>query len=107
HLRILDDRLDDDVAAGQVVERSGPLQPRQSGVAIFSRELSLLDELAEAFADAADAFVEKLLLDFADHRFVARLRSRLRDARAHEAAAEDSDSLDVCHAVLLLALRQS
>src|SRR5581483_4576314 len=95
-LRILDDRLDHDIAIGEIFEIRRPLEAAHAGIHVGLLHLSLLDELAEGFLDAGDSLVEKLLFDLAHDRLVSGLRGDLSDSRAHEAAAENAHFPD-CH----------
>ena len=49
---VLDDRFDDVVGVGEVVERRRDGKPAERGVAIGGGQLALLDELREALLDA-------------------------------------------------------
>ena len=73
-----------------------PFRRDEARVLVRRGQLPLLHELAEALVDPGHALVEKFLLDLDHDRVVAGLRRDLRDARSHQAAAEDAHFLD-CH----------
>ena len=52
------------------------------------------DAVLEELLDAAEALVEKRLIDLAHDRLVARRRAHLRDAGAHQPAPQHADRLD-------------
>ena len=94
---ILGDRLDHEVAAGEVgvVERRRDPAACRVGVALL--ELALLDRAGELLLDLADAASEAIVVDLAQHDVIAGLRDDLCDSMSHEAGAEDADRLDLSH----------
>jgi hypothetical protein len=54
-----------------------------------------LDGAGELLLDPAEAPLERGGVDLADHHVASRLRRQLRDRMAHEAAAKNSDLLDL------------
>ena len=89
-VEVLDNRLDDEVAVLEIVEARRALQIAERLVARVRRDLSLVDAVGQELLDPPQPLLEKGLLDLADDRLVAGLRRDLRDAGAHEAAAEDA-----------------
>src|SRR4029079_5510459 len=57
---------------------------------LLCRELALLDELRERPVDALEPLVDEVLRDLTDDHLAARRCCDLRDAGAHQAAAEDT-----------------
>ena len=92
---VLGDRLDHQVAVGQVrvVERA--LDPAAHGVGVALLHLALLDGAAQLLLDLAEALVERVLVDLAHHDVVSGLRRDLSYAVAHQPAADHSDLLDL------------
>jgi hypothetical protein len=92
---VLGDRLDHEVAVGQVavVERAG--DPAADGVGVALLELALLDRAPELLLDLAEALVELVLGELTHHHVVAGLRRHLRDPVAHQPTAEHPDPLDL------------
>ncbi len=93
--QVLGDRLDHQVAVGEVgvVERG--LDAAADGVGVGLLHLPLLDRAGELLVDLADPAVELLLARLADHDVPARLGADLGDAVAHQAAAEHSNLADL------------
>ena len=70
------------------------MRPRD-GVGVGLLELAALHRARELLLDLSEAAVECRLIDLADHDVVAGLRGDLRDAVAHQAAADHSHLLDL------------
>ena len=94
-VQVLGDRLDHEVAVGEVrvVERGLDAASHRVGVALL--RLALLDRAGELLLDLADAAVELLLAHLAHHDVPARLGADLGDPVAHQAAAEDTNLADL------------
>ena len=93
--QLLDDRLDHEVAAGQVVEVGGEREPRDRIVARALLELSLLDLAREEVADPVARALAELGRHLAADRVDARLDAELRDPGAHRAEPDDPDAADL------------
>ena len=94
-VEVLGDRLDDEVAVGEVGVVERPLDAPADLVRGGLLELALLDRAAELLLDLPEPLVERALVDLADDHVIARLRRGLCDSVAHEAAADDPHLLDV------------
>jgi hypothetical protein len=94
---VLRDRLDHEVAGGEVAvfRRRGDPPAHRVGVGLL--ELALLDRPRELLLDLADALREAVVVDLAEHDVVARLRGDLGDAVPHQPGAEHADRSDLCH----------
>ena len=55
-VEILDDRLDDDLAVGEILQRIGDVQPRDGGLRVIGAEPALLGELREHLRDRVARF---------------------------------------------------
>ena len=94
-LELLDDRLDHEVAPGEVGELGRRPQPPECGVALGRVEPALLDRTADEVRDpVAGVFVE-LVAHLAPDDLVPREHGDLRDARAHRPQADDTDGSDL------------
>ena len=98
-LDVLDDRLDDQIAACQVIERGGALQVSERRVPGLLRHLSPGHAVAQELVDTAQAFLQERVFDLAHDRPVTRLRRHLRDTGAHEAAPQNAHCHD-CHRII-------
>ena len=92
---VLGDRLDHEVAVGQVAVVGGALDAPAHRVGVGLLQLALLHRAAELLLDLADALVERRLVDLAQHHVVAGLRRHLGDAVAHQARSQHSNLLDL------------
>ena len=88
---LLDDRLDHEVAVGELADVRGQRQPPDRGVACTRLELALLDLPREEVRDALVRLLPQLGRDLAPDRLDAGLDAELRDARAHGAEADHAD----------------
>jgi hypothetical protein len=68
------------------------MRPRAASASVRS---SLPFSTDRAASRSCRAPLEHVRIDLADHHVAAGLRRHLRDAVAHEAAAEHSDALDL------------
>ncbi len=93
----LGDRLDHEVAVGEVrvVGRARDAPAHRVGVLL--RGLALLDRARELLLDLADALRERRLVDLAQHDLVAGLRRHLRDPVPHQPGPEHAHLLDRRH----------
>ena len=92
---ILDDRLDHEVAVGEVGEVGRQREPADGGVARALLELPLLHLAREEVRDPVARALAELERDLAADRLDAGLDAELRDARAHRAEPDDADLLDL------------
>ncbi len=90
-VELLDDRLDDQFAAGEVAERGRRREVRHRGVAPRRVELALRDLLAERVADRRDRLRRRRGVGIVQTDAAAGLREHLRDAAAHRARADHGD----------------
>src|SRR4029077_21263128 len=90
-IEILGDRLDHEIAVGEirVLERRG--DPCQDSVSLRLLHPALLDRPGELLLDLAHALIQLPLIDFADHDVPTLLSADLRDPMPHEPAAQDPD----------------
>jgi hypothetical protein len=93
--QLLDDGLDEQVHAGQVLQRGGPLEALEQRAQVGGRQLALLDVLLELLLGLALLRVERPRGGLRHDRFVAGPGGRLRDAEAHLPRAENADGLDL------------
>ena len=94
-VEVLDDRLDDQIAVLQRVERRRARQVAERRVARLRRStLPLATPSSRNFLMRPRPLSQQRLVHLADDRLVAGGRAHLRDARAHQAAAEHADGLD-------------
>ena len=84
---LLDDRLDDEVAVGEIGELSRRRQERE----VERLDLSLLHLAREEVADAVARLLAQVRGDLPADRFEAGLDAQLRDARAHRPETHDAD----------------
>ncbi len=94
-VEVLDDRLDHEVAAGQVGAVRGRAQPPERGVALLRGHAALLDAAAEVVADPLARLLGQRGVDLDADRVDARLRAHLRDPGSHRAEADDADGCDL------------
>jgi hypothetical protein len=94
-LQLFDDRLDDEVAVGQVVELGRQRQPPEGRVLVGLGHAPFLHGPAEVALDRrAGAFVQ-LVGDLPADRRMPRLGADLGDARAHRPQPDNSNPLDL------------
>ena len=96
-LELLDDRLDHEVAVGEVVELGRQRQPPDRRVARALLQLPLLDLAREEVRDPAARLLGQLERDLAADGVHARLDAELRDPGAHRAQPDDPDLSDLGH----------
>ena len=89
-LELLDDRLDHEIAVGQVGELGREGQPAERRVPLLGGRLAFLDGAANVVRDRLSGAFAELLADLAPDRLEPGLRGDLRDARTHRAQADDS-----------------
>ena len=95
-LEILDDRLDHEVAVGEVGEVGRDAQPPERDVPLLCRHLLLVDLALEEVRDPVPrARRAELVRDLPADGLVARLDRQLRDAGTHGSEADDADRLDL------------
>ena len=94
-LEVLGDRLDREVAVGEVdvVERSGDAPAHGVGLGLL--DAALLDRAGELLLDAPDALVEAILVDLAQDYLIAGLGGDLRDAVPHQTRSEHAHLRDL------------
>ena len=89
-VELLDDRLDHEVAADEVVEVGGRRQPGERRLALLGGQSALLDAAAEVVGDLLARALAELVAHLAADRFDPRLRADLCDPGAHGAEAHDA-----------------
>ena len=92
-VQLLDDRLDHEVAPGQVGELGRRDEAGDRGVALVLRALALLDLAGQEVADATGRRLAELRGDLAPDDLEAGLDRDLRDAGTHGAQPDDPDPL--------------
>src|SRR5206468_6342299 len=90
----LDDGFNDDVAIGKVGSLGRALETGANGFRRFFQR-ALLRQLRQRLLNSSKAFIEKFLFDFEDSDTEPRSSRDLGDARAHQAATENADFLDI------------
>ena len=90
-LELLDDRLDHEIAVGEIRELGRERQPADRGVALLGRHLPLLDRTAEVVLDRPAGALAELLAHLAAHGLEAGLGRDLRDPRSHRPETDHSD----------------
>ena len=91
---VLDDRLDHEVAFGELAEVGHGLHATEHRGALFVGELAPLHLFGERLLEAGDHRVGGRLGAAAQHHLEARLRGHFGHARPHDARAHDTNSLD-------------
>ncbi len=99
HLLVLDDGLDHQVPVGELAEVGGEAQPRLGGVQLLLGDLAALGGLGQGVEQPGTADLQGFAGGLGDLHVQSRAGAHLGDARAHLAAAHDSDALDVGHIV--------
>ena len=93
-LELLDDRLDHEVAVGEIGELRGEREPPDGGVARGLRRADPSRTLrVRKCAIRSSALLAELERDLATDRLESRLDAELCDAAAHRAQADDTDLL--------------
>jgi hypothetical protein len=87
-VEVLDDGLDDEVAVGEVFEFGRAAHAAANLPLLLGGDGPLLGELRQRLLYPGEAALAQLARDFADDDFHPGRRAGLRDARAHQAAAE-------------------
>ena len=90
-LELLDDRLDHQIAVGEIRELGRERQPADRGVALLGCHLPLLDRTAEVVLDRPAGTLAELLAHLAAHGLEAGLGRDLRDPRSHRPETDHSD----------------
>ena len=94
-LDLLHDRLDDEVAGGEVRHVSGQREALDRRVPLRLLELPLLDLAGQEVRDAAACLLRELHRDLATDGLEACLDRQLRDPGAHRPETDDADLLDL------------
>ncbi len=90
-----DDRLDDEVAVGEVGEIGRERQRRERRLARLGGQLPLVDFALEEVGDPIARLRAELVRDFAADRLVPGLDRKLGDPGAHRAEPDDADASDL------------
>ncbi len=93
-LDVFDDRFDHQVAVGELGQLGDPVQAAAGGLALGRGE-ALLDRLVERLLDPPEAFCKQVRIHFPHQGRMSSGGDHLGDARAHEAAAQYADCLDL------------
>ncbi len=88
---LLDDRLDHEIAVGEILELGREGQSRERGVPLLGGHLPLLDRAAEVVLDRPAGALAQLVAHLAADRLVPGLGRNLRDSGAHRAEPDDSN----------------
>ena len=91
---VLDDRLEHEIAVGQLLEVADGVHAAEHGVALGRFELAPLDLLGEGLLQARDHRVRRGLRTAPQHDLDAGLGGDLRDAGTHDPGTDDSQALD-------------
>ena len=89
--RVLEDRLDDQVAAGEVLGRGGRGDPAEQLLGLVRRELAALDALGVEPGGVGLALLGRFHRDVLEHDLHAGAGAGVGDAGAHHPGAEDAD----------------
>src|SRR4029453_3276515 len=89
-LRLLDERLDREVAVGEVGELGREREAAERRVAFVGSRIALLYRTPDVVLDRPAGAFAKVVADLAADRLEARLGRDLRDPGAHRAQADDS-----------------
>ncbi len=100
-LQILDDRLDDQIATGDIFFLGRELQQAERGVLVLGGHLAALDHLAERLFQPRTNLVGRARRRLDGDRRDTGLRAHLRHAQTHRTTAHDTDFLDF-HRVTLM-----
>ena len=94
-LELLDDRLDHDVAAGQVFQLGGESEATERGVALLGGHAALLDVAVEEALDLRVTSLRGRGRDLPPDRLEPCLEAELSDARPHRPQTHHADRLDL------------
>ena len=92
-VEVLDDRLDHQIALAQVVEAGGSGERRERLLAHLGGNFALRHPIVEELADAAEALLEKRVVDLPDDGLIAGGRAHLRDAGTHQSTSQHANGL--------------
>src|SRR5262249_25610112 len=92
---LLDDRLDHEVAMGEIGEVGGQRQLSERGLPLVRRLKILVDLALEKVRDPAACSLAELIRDLATDSLVARFHRKLSDPGTHGAEPNNSDALDL------------
>ena len=92
-LQVLDNRLDDEVARSQRVERRGAGEVAERRVALIGGDFALRDAVLEEPLHPTETLVQRDLVDLAHDGLVAGGGGHLRDTGAHQPTPEHADRL--------------
>ena len=92
---VLDDRLDDEIAVGQVGEVGRQGERRERRLADGLRHLLLVDLALEEVSDPVLRLRAELVRDLAADGLVSGFDRELRDPCAHRAKPDDADTSDL------------
>src|SRR5216117_3604905 len=95
HRQLLDDRLDDQVDVGEVVQVDRPAQALEQRAVVGGRQPAALDVLVELLLDPGPLRVERPRGGLRHDRVEAGAGRGLRDAEAHLTGAEDADAANL------------
>ena len=93
--RALGDRLDHELAAGEVVQVECRVEPAADFVGRRLLHLALLDRSRELLFDLPDRLVEAVLVDLAEDDLIPGLGGDLGNPMPHQPPAGDSNFLDI------------
>src|SRR5207244_7264722 len=102
HRQLLDDRLDDQVDVGEVVQVDRPAQALEQRAVVGRRQPAALDVLVELLLDPGPLRVERPRGGLRHDRVEAGAGCGLRDAEPHLTGAEDADAANLHRAENLL-----
>ena len=85
--------LDDELAAGEVLERGRALQPRARRGRLLGAPAPALGAAVEVLRDALERALDGRGIGVEEQRPRARQRAELRDPRSHRPRADDADDL--------------
>src|SRR5947209_8002884 len=71
------------------------MQTGESFRLIIRAQFAFLYHLGQRSINAAETFIDQLLTDFADGRFITGHSRDLRDARTHQTTADNTNLLDL------------
>ena len=105
----LENRLDHDVAVGEIVDLGGRRDAGERRVLVGGRDLAARGEPLEALLDRPHAAADRRFADVLKPHRIARRREGLRDPRPHRPGAHHADFLDAfdhrrLHAVFMFPL---
>ena len=92
-LDVLDDRLDHQVAVGEIAVGGGARQPSEQLRLGLGGHLALGDAAVEELVDATQPLGQRLVVHLEHDRLEPRRRRDLRDPAAHQSATQHADRL--------------